>query len=303
MSASELLAQYGVTFQQAREFIHNNLNSPSIIYSTAAQYGITFEMLGELYADGVSDIDVKNYFASQGYPTASDTPIVASTPDEPDDVVVNDIDLTLDSVLNLSDEEIQNSDWDSLITDYQTALANIDWSAWNTTLESTLANFDWEAWAAELQEYANALASDGSWIAQLESAFNNTNFDDLFDDSAWEDVSSNLDDIDWSSYTAYLQQFGMTAEEASSLIEQSIGSIDWDQIEQQLNNFDWTAYSELLANFDWSGYADLFANLDWTEYMQSMENLYSNLDYSALADMSSLIGVPSNEMTHQDTIA
>lgn len=292
MSAAEHLAQYGVSFQQARDFIHSNLNSPQVIYNVAAQYGVTFEMLGELYADGVSDITVKNFFAAQGFNTTDNTPTMPTisnpdttgetdtsdeedTSDETDTPDTADMpDLSIDELLDLSDETLlAGYDWDSLISEYQAALSDIDWSTWSTTLESALAEFDWEAWASEIQAYANILASDDSWITELESYFGNTDFDDLFDDSAWEDItdediSDSLDDINWDDYSAYLEQYGFTEEQFSSLISQAFDAVDWDTIMNQL------------MNFDWQGYADMLAEADFSSYLQNLEDLYSNMDFT-----------------------
>lgn len=283
MSASELLAQYGVTFQQAREFIHNNLNSPAIIYSTAAQYGITFDMLGELYADGVSGNEVKNFFAAKGFTTTSSAPIPpeTATPEVPVEV-----DLTLKNVLNLSDEEIQAYNWDTLITDYQAALANIDWGTWNTTLESALANFDWESWATELQNYANVLANDDNWIAELANLFDNTNLETLFDDSVWQDnldddITTGFEDINWEDYSEYLAQFGFSVDQVSDLLTQAFGTVDWSEITAQFASFDWSNYLEQLSNINFDG------------YLQNLENLYSE-DFSQLNNIAELIGAQTD---------
>lgn len=284
MSAAEHLAQYGVSFQQARDFIHSNLNSPQVIYNVAAQYGVTFDMLGELYADNVTGSTVKSFFESLdlGLDTSNDAPTVTASIPTPIEMP----DLSIDGLLNLSDEVlITGYDWDSLISDYQEALSNIDWSAWNTTLESTLADFDWEAWASELQAYADILANDDSWISDLEDLFGNSNLEDLFDDDmAWpditgEDLNSTLDDINWDDYAGYLAQFGITEEQFSTLLAQAFDAVDW------------TAIMDQIANFDWEGYADML-----TSSLSELEGLYSNIDFSNQAALIGLVDTPSSEL-------
>ena len=283
MSAAEHLAQYGVSFQQARDFIHSNLNSPQVIYNVAAQYGVTFEMLGELYADGVSDITVKNFFAAQGFntttsvPTLPTTPTTPDTPEEPTVSIPTPVEsltpeAVLDNVLVIPSDG-QAYDWDTLISDYQAALASIDWNGWSTTLESALADFDWDTWAAEMQQYANAFATDDSWISDLEDLFGDSNLEGLFDNGmAWpdtgDDLNSTLDDINWDDYAGYLAQFGITEEQIGNLLTQAFNAVDWDAIMDQL------------ANFDWQGYADMLAGTDWSGYMQGLEGLYNNTDFT-----------------------
>lgn len=72
---SDLLDQYGITFDEGRAFIYAFLSSPKTIYDTAGKYGVTFEMLGELYGQNVSTDDVKAFFSAQGFDASSDTPV------------------------------------------------------------------------------------------------------------------------------------------------------------------------------------------------------------------------------------
>lgn len=71
MSAVSHLAQYNVTFQQARDFVYANLNNPAQIFSVAKQYGVTNAMLAEIYGQGVSAADVRWFFGSKGFDAAS----------------------------------------------------------------------------------------------------------------------------------------------------------------------------------------------------------------------------------------
>ena len=65
MSTSSYLANFGVTIEQAREYVLAHLSNPNAIVATARQYGITNDMLGEI-AGGYSAADVRGYLAGFG---------------------------------------------------------------------------------------------------------------------------------------------------------------------------------------------------------------------------------------------
>ena len=69
MSASTYLANYGISVQQAHDFIFAHLDDPALIYNTAAQYGVTNEMLGEIVG-GYNEDQVGAYFDSHGLASA-----------------------------------------------------------------------------------------------------------------------------------------------------------------------------------------------------------------------------------------
>jgi len=64
MSAESHLAKFGVTAQQAKDFINSNIQNPGDIFQAAREYGVTTEMLSEL--SGYSEDDVRGYFDSIG---------------------------------------------------------------------------------------------------------------------------------------------------------------------------------------------------------------------------------------------
>lgn len=64
-SAADHLAGYGVTLDQAREFLFAHLGDPAFILSIAAAYGVTNEMLGEI-AGGYSAAQVQAFFSGHG---------------------------------------------------------------------------------------------------------------------------------------------------------------------------------------------------------------------------------------------
>jgi len=60
MSAESHLAKFGITVQQAKDFINSNIRNPGDIFQAARDYGVTTEMLSEL--SGYSVEDVRGYF-------------------------------------------------------------------------------------------------------------------------------------------------------------------------------------------------------------------------------------------------
>lgn len=67
MSAQAHLARYGVTLEQARDFIFQNLGSPDVIYNACLAYGVTNDMLAEMVGGGVTAHDVRSFWASRGF--------------------------------------------------------------------------------------------------------------------------------------------------------------------------------------------------------------------------------------------
>ncbi|WP_293266269.1 hypothetical protein [Neptunomonas sp.] len=65
MSTAEHLAQYGVTLEQAKDFILSNIAAPNVIYETSLQFGVTAAMLAEIYG-GVTKEEVVGFFDAQG---------------------------------------------------------------------------------------------------------------------------------------------------------------------------------------------------------------------------------------------
>jgi len=66
-SAQSHLATYGVTVQQANDFILSNADQPATIFNTAKQFGVTTLMLSEI--SGISTDVISNFFASFGMNT------------------------------------------------------------------------------------------------------------------------------------------------------------------------------------------------------------------------------------------
>ncbi|SBS25797.1 hypothetical protein MAQ5080_00368 [Marinomonas aquimarina] len=257
MTAQELLQQYGISLAEARQFLIDNIGTPETIYNIAAQYNITFAMLADIYGDDSIDGDaVKSFFSVQGFDTSLDVPTLEDS--SQDDIPVN-----LDSILVLDPNAFGTDNWDQILTEYQSSIENFDWGTFGEELTLMLQTFDWEAWAQNLQEIANTLANDSSWLAGFEDwyeAVAGSDFDATFDRSlwVWDDVDDYLDDldvywqdvvanfdfssIDWSVYADTLAMFGLTANDIQLIVS-------------QLNNIDLSLYADLFASlgFDTTG--------------------------------------------------
>lgn len=66
MNATQQLALYGVTLEQARDFMVANLDNPELIYVTAWDFELNCDMLAEIYGQGVSAQEVADFFHVQG---------------------------------------------------------------------------------------------------------------------------------------------------------------------------------------------------------------------------------------------
>jgi hypothetical protein len=70
MTTPAYLAQYGITMQQAHDFVFANLEAPDRILAVALQYGVTTAMLGDI-AGGYSATDVRSFFSAHGLDASS----------------------------------------------------------------------------------------------------------------------------------------------------------------------------------------------------------------------------------------
>ncbi|WP_143057351.1 hypothetical protein [Nitrosomonas sp. Nm51] len=78
-SAQIHLATYGVTIQQARDFILSHVDQPATIFNAAKQFGVTTQMLSEI--TGFSTDVIDSFFASFGMNTDALNGVIA--PDIP----------------------------------------------------------------------------------------------------------------------------------------------------------------------------------------------------------------------------
>ena len=277
MSAEQHLAQYGVTVEQARQFIHGNLQNPETIYQVAAQYGVTFDMLAEIYGENANGEIVKSFFNGLGMVTSDDTPLWDDDYEDGDfDTMYGRLDLDLDDVLGLESEDIASSDWDSIFEDYLEALSNFDWDAWGDSITDALANFDWDAWTAQLTNLANTYATDNSWLTTLDSftsSWGDFDLDTLFDDIdwSWDDWEDEDEDFDFDfnnfNYSEYLAALGLTEDYLTTLLS----SIDWESYVEQM--------MLMIQSLDLSSFGLDSINLD--EFYADLQNIGNN--YGAFA--------------------
>ena len=66
MSATEHLSRFGVTIEQVRSSILDNLTSPREILSTAQSYDLSHSLLADIVGAGVTAEDVRGFFADRG---------------------------------------------------------------------------------------------------------------------------------------------------------------------------------------------------------------------------------------------
>ncbi|WP_417551909.1 hypothetical protein [Marinomonas fungiae] len=284
----EHLSQFGVSFHDARQFIQDNTDSPSAIYHAAAQLGLSFDMIAGLYGDNVSIEDVKSFFRSQSLDISGTGPVESGNNDDSSEQTSpenNDIDLSIGAILGLSDEELGASDWDTLLTSYQSALMNFDWEALGDSLEVAFANVNWAEWIQEIAALAQELTSNSNWLAELSDFYSNY-FDDI--DSLFINLDAYDDLYDWSDlYADVLSSFDLG----------QLGSND-DQLNPQTNlgtfgSYDWSGYLNSLSN-DWQSYLGELPDLDWVqEQLNDLDSLYEQyFPYlSSNAQQPAIIGI------------
>lgn len=64
---TEHLKKYGVSFDDAKKFVYDNLGNPALIYEVSIQFGVTSSMLAELYGQGVNAAVVEQFFSAAGF--------------------------------------------------------------------------------------------------------------------------------------------------------------------------------------------------------------------------------------------
>ena len=72
------LSSIGVTFEEARAFVYKHLSNPQKIYHTASFHGVSYDMLAELYGQGVSVFEVKEFFFTHGFDVYGNVPYGAA---------------------------------------------------------------------------------------------------------------------------------------------------------------------------------------------------------------------------------
>lgn len=271
---TQQLAQYGITVEEARSFVYSNLNSPQTIYQVAAQYNVNFAMLADIYGQGVSQNDVKGFFQAKGMVANQAAPVWDEDYKNGDyDTMYGRPELDIDEVLGLTEEQIANSDWNTVINQYISALNSYNWTEWGG-VASALENIDWESWMQQTNHLAASSATDGSWLTQLspiveqwtgfdlESIFDysdasNGHTGDRFDEYANDFELANSD------YKAYVErlfaELGLSSDEMLDFYASLFGQFDQEDMLDQIDQFE--------------------ANV--TELIEQIDNLYSSMGATA----------------------
>ena len=69
MTTQEYLSKYGVTLEEAKDFVMNNLDHIDVIYNTAKEFGINNDMLADIVSNdfpGVTGEIISNFFSEYG---------------------------------------------------------------------------------------------------------------------------------------------------------------------------------------------------------------------------------------------
>ena len=70
MTTQEYLAKYGVSIEEARDFVMSNLDHLDIVYNTAKEYGVNNDMLADIVSSdfpGVTGKTVNDFFNQHGF--------------------------------------------------------------------------------------------------------------------------------------------------------------------------------------------------------------------------------------------
>ena len=70
MTTQEYLSKYGVTLEEARDFVMNNLDHLDVVYNTAKEFGVNNDMLADIVSSdfpGVTGKIVNNFFNQHGF--------------------------------------------------------------------------------------------------------------------------------------------------------------------------------------------------------------------------------------------
>ncbi len=263
-STLNLLSQLGVSFEEARNFIHDNVSQPDYIYQTAGRFNITFDMIADLYGDGVTGDDVKGFFKLNGMSVENDTPDYTpdvfsgiSEPNNGSEVEEDDSkeDLPEDSVKK---EDEQQSGGSKNENDSENSFDLSDFGldgSWLASLQNQLEGFDFTNLTSGLEES----------IGEIITGFN-------------QEESSFLGDFNLSSWIEYIRSF-LSELDFSELSLGDAGSlIDFNSIGDLFNNINLNQALE-----------GVFNNIDLN---QALEGVLDNVDTVFDGDLSTLVGVP-----------
>lgn len=161
----EQLALYGISFDDAKSFVYDNIGFPKVIYDAAATYDITFGMLAELYGQGVTEAQVKAFFSSHDLDISTPQPLVnLSLPTKLAAFSVEDV-----SVSSIATEEtpyvdalISGESWtgNRILYSFPTSIPSSHF------LEGRETSVGWRSLTSEEQEaFNNVIARQNEFIA------------------------------------------------------------------------------------------------------------------------------------------
>ncbi|WP_417504232.1 hypothetical protein [Marinomonas gallaica] len=262
---TQQLAQYGISLEEARAFIYGNLDSPQTIYQVTAEYNITFSMIAEIYGQGVNQEQVKAFFHDQGMVANQPAPLWDEDYRNGDyDTMYGRPELDIDEVLGLSQTQIANSDWNTLINQYIEALSNYDWSAWDNNITAALNKVDWESWSEQTNNLALNNATDGSWVSQLNA---------LIEPWANFDLESvfNYSDDSVDRFDEYANDYDLATSDYKAYVERLFAELGLSNDEML------DIYSSLFENVDLGSMLESLelAEAELANYMEQFNNLYS----------------------------
>lgn len=182
MTTEEILNQLGVSLEQARTFILNNVDTPDVIYNIAAQHNIGFEVLAEILDNPSVNADqVKGFFSSHGFDTSSDTPLVSTNDEE----------------TPTAPEETLDSSTDFDFSDYEETLAS-----YGIDLDSVSGDSG-SSFPASISNYLDSIGGGEFDIDGYIEFFNSVNFDDYIDNIVagidLDAIAARYSNMDWGS--------------------------------------------------------------------------------------------------------
>lgn len=245
MKASQHLSSHGISMNQARSFLINNITDTSTILSVCQEYGVTNEMLAEIYG-GISRGTVVSYFAKNGLNSLL-----------LDDAETEDDSLTDDDLLTDNDDSDTSIDSAELTVNTVTtadisSLGESDLYA--VTLEAgvtytiTMTSDDLDSSYLVLRNASNQrVASDYQASAETEATVTYTptesgtyyvDLSDLRDTSTGQyTILVASEEISNDDYSGSLSTNGVVAVDGSTTGEiEELGDSDWFAVEMTANS-------------------------------------------------------------------
>lgn len=261
----DLLSQLGVSFDDARDFIYDNVDQPEYIYQIAGKFGITFDMIADLYGNDVTGADVKGFFKLNGMSVENDTP--EYTPDVFSELPEPDAE-------DESEEDESTQDSDVSGGGFDLSDLGLD-DNWLETLQNQLDGLNLDDLFSSFDGLFSGL--DGDPATDLITDFNQDDFDlsgffGDFDFTAWIDsITSALSSIDFGALTEFYENFDFDA----------LGLTEFDSgFEDDGFEFD---------DFDFNNVTSLLDGIDFDQILEDILGDYGSLFEDGL---SGLIGIP-----------